>query len=263
MTHSTDDGASRSPVGNARPEYLVKLYAALGRLNEQIEGPYYLSECDGSMDFPTRGLYFFFSPWSNLETDPAQRWHLTRVGTVGVARGSTNTLWNRLRQHRGNEEGARKYAGGGNHRGSIFRQHVGRPYIRRDGLKHDYPYWGQRFSDDEVPDTTTVREQEHPFEQRISAYIGQLPFLYLNVPGEVNPENDRAKVEMNTIAMTAHARRTTPTLHDADWLGCHSPRPEISQTGLWNVEHVHALFGIGVLSALEEFVEKTQPIDDD
>jgi len=75
--------------------------------------------------------------------------------------------------------------------------------------------------------------------------------------------NDRAEVEMNTIAMTAHARRTTPTLHDADWLGRHSPRLDISQTGLWNVEHVHALFGIGVLSALEEFVEKTQPIDDD
>ena len=259
MTDSVDVTAARSPTGGARPEYLVSLYAALEKLNERINGPYHLAACNGSMDFPDRGLYFFFAPWSDLETDPARRWHLTRIGTVGVARGSTNTLWKRLRQHRGNKNG--KYAGGGNHRGSIFRQHVGRAYIARDESEDEYPYWGQPSGVEELPDTTTIREQEHLLEQRVSTYISQLPFLYLNIPGEARPGNDRADAEMNTIAMTAHARRTNPNLHDADWLGRHSPRPEISQTGLWNIEHVNALFGIDVLETLEQFIDETPPID--
>jgi len=259
MSEPSSEGSptdfSIAPTGGERPEYLVQLYDCLGRLNNRIDGPYYLSECDGTMEFPNRGLYFFFSPWSVLETDPAHQWFLTRIGTVGVARGSTNTLWNRLRQHRGNQSGI--YAGGGNHRGSIFRQHVGRAFIARDGLEGTHPYWGEQFNGNDMPDTTSIREHEHCLETRVSQYIASLPFLYLNVPGDSKPGNDRARTEMNTIAMVSHARRTTPGLHDADWLGRHSPRPEISSTGLWNVDHVHALFGIDVLDVLEQYIDET------
>jgi hypothetical protein len=61
--------------------------------------------------------------------------------------------------------------------------------------------------------------------------------------------------------MTGHARRTNLNLHDADWLGRHSPRPEISQTGLWNIEYVNALFGIDVLETLERFIDETPPVE--
>jgi len=44
---------------------------------------------------------------------------VVRVGTHGLKTGSTSTLWGRVHQHRDTREG------GGNHRGSVFRLHVG------------------------------------------------------------------------------------------------------------------------------------------
>ncbi len=136
----------------------------------------------GRLDWPDRGVYFFFSPASDLRATTAVDWQLSRIGTVGVSTGSSNTLWNRLRQHRGNVQG--KYAGGGNHRGSIFRLHVGRALIEKHGWHDEYPHWGDQNPDAE---TTAVREQEHELEQRVSEYIRDLPFLWVDVPGKPGP----------------------------------------------------------------------------
>jgi len=130
-----------------------------------------------------------------------QRWRLSRIGTVGVSADSSNTLWNRLRQHHGNVRG--KYAGGGNHRGSIFRLHVGRALIEKHGWHDEYPHWGEQNPDAE---TTAVREQEHELEQRVSEYIRDLPFLWVDVPGDPGPECVRAVIEANTIAMVSSRR---------------------------------------------------------
>ncbi|SEP10031.1 hypothetical protein SAMN05216388_10332 [Halorientalis persicus] len=107
---------SLSPYAE-RSETLSAVYRTLEELARAIDGPYFLRECDGTMSFPGRGVYFFFSLGTDFDGPPSQ-WRLTRIGTVGVASGSQSTLWNRLRQHRGNVSG--KYAQhGGNHRGSI------------------------------------------------------------------------------------------------------------------------------------------------
>ena len=47
---------------------------------------------------------------------------VVRVGTHGL-RPSHSTLWGRLSQHKGSVGGG--MPGGGNHRGSVFRLHVG------------------------------------------------------------------------------------------------------------------------------------------
>jgi len=91
-----------SPVG--------QFLSVLADLRDQIGGPYYLGDANGRLEWPDRGVYFFFSPASDLRQMPSTKWRLSRIGTVGVSTGSSNTLWNRLRQHRGNVRG--KYAGG-------------------------------------------------------------------------------------------------------------------------------------------------------
>jgi hypothetical protein len=232
-----------------------QILEVLGDLRDQIAGPYYLADVDGRLDWPDRGVYFFFSPATDLRSAPAHKWRLSRIGTVGVSQGSSNTLWNRLRQHRGNVRG--KYAGGGNHRGSIFRLHVGRALIEKHGWHDQYPHWGEQNPDAE---TTAVREAEHDLEQRVSEYIRDLPFLFVDVDGEPGPECDRAEIEANTIAMVSH-HRCSAGPSDLDWLGFHSPKEAVFQSGLWNVRHVADECDPTVVDLLSEYVASTSALD--
>jgi hypothetical protein len=59
---------------------------------------------------------------------------IMRIGTHAVSKGSSSSLWHRLKNHKGKEDLA------GNHRGSIFRLHVGAALIKREGLS--CPSWG-------------------------------------------------------------------------------------------------------------------------
>ena len=57
---------------------------------------------------------------------------VVRVGTHALRPTDQTTLWGRLRRHRGRIGG--RNPGGGNHRASIFRGHVGTALIQRDHL---------------------------------------------------------------------------------------------------------------------------------
>lgn len=103
-----------------------RFYDLLAALERKLGGKRLLANCDGRMDWPPRGVYFFFEPGEN-RTHSGESPRVVRVGTHALASGSRTTLWNRLSQH----QGVRK-SGGGNHRGSIFRLHVGTALINRD-----------------------------------------------------------------------------------------------------------------------------------
>ena len=55
---------------------------------------------------------------------------IVRIGTHALKWNGKTTLWNRLRQHKGTVRGLNP--GTGNHRGSVFREHVGTALIKRD-----------------------------------------------------------------------------------------------------------------------------------
>jgi len=246
-------------AGSSRPTKLQQFYRELERLQDSTDGPYYLSDVDGSLDWPDRGIYVFFDPQSDLEHQSPDQWYISRVGTVGDCKGSKSTLWERLRAHRGTTSGS--YADGGNHRGSIFRQHIGRSIIAREGLEDEYPHWGQ--SHRELPDdveTTPLREQEHKLELRVSERIREMPFLVIDIPGEPGADCTRAMIEKNLIGLVAHARRTTPGLIRDGWLGRSSPRGTIAHSGLWNLDHV-GLYDDSVIDDVAQYIEETGGIE--
>lgn len=78
------------------------------------------------MDGQKRSL-FLFESGEFRKTEPFES-RIVRVGTHAVSEGSSSNLWNRLRTHRGGVEL------GGNHRGSIFRLHVGKSIIAKRNL---------------------------------------------------------------------------------------------------------------------------------
>lgn len=227
---------------------LDRFYDLLGELKQKIGGTRKLEECTGYMDWPDRSVYFFFSPDEHREESDQLR--LTRVGTHAVSEGSGTTLWNRLRAHRGPNRGT--YEGGGNHRGSVFRKQVGEAMLERDGTADEFSEWGEGSSA-----SRETRLHELPHEWTVSEYVRELSFLWVEVEDEPGPESDRAYLERNAIALVSNFERETFDPRGNDWLGRHSPRRKIHNSGLWNVDHVGDEYDSAFLRRLRKYVDGT------
>ena len=222
---------------------LDRLYALLSRLERTIGGPRTLADCHGRMAWPLRGVYFFFEP-GETRTDGSPR--LTRVGTHALTTMSQSSLWGRLAQHRGRVGGP--HAGGGNHRGSIFRRHVGAALLARDG-DHSATAaqtWGKGSS---APREVVAAEQPH--EVQVSAYLRSLPFLWLAVDDPPGRDSHRGLIERGAIGLLS--LRVNPRVDPPSpgWLGHHALAQQIRTSGLWNVNHVDEAYDPGFLDVLE------------
>jgi hypothetical protein len=89
---------------------LFRFYSIMENLKRRIGGVRKLGECSGRMEWPKRGVYFFYED-GEYRSHTGDGLRVVRVGTHAVRLGSASTLWGRLRQHKGS------LSGGGNHRG--------------------------------------------------------------------------------------------------------------------------------------------------
>nr|WP_321162999.1 hypothetical protein [Halolamina rubra] len=126
--------------------------------------------------------------------------------------------------------------------------------IERDGLHEQYPDWGEGSS---AGRERRLAELEH--ERRVSGYIRDLPFLWLDIDDEPSPQSDRAYLERNAIALVSNYRKASLDPRSKDWLGSDSPRREISDSGLWNINHIEEEYDPAFLDRLEAAVEETTP----
>ena len=168
---------------------LRRFYAILTTLEHKLGGKRLLAACDGRMHWPQRGVYFFFEP-GEMSTHSGEGPRVVRVGTHALKEGGQAKLWGRLKQHQGNIKG-----GGGNHRGSVFRLHVGTALIQRDAWSQATAgVWGKGSSA-----SAAVRQAEQLLEQAVSKYIRQMPFLWLAVEDAPSPASLRGVIERNAI----------------------------------------------------------------
>ncbi len=210
-----------------RAQHLDQLYELLERLEAIVGGKRLLKACHGKLGWPQRGVYFFFEPEEYRSSKP-DTMRLVRVGTHAVSEGSRTTFWHRLSTHRGPSHGA------GNHRGSIFRLHVGRALINRSQGSIDIPTWGQAQS---ASKEIKLTEAEH--ERRVSQHIGQMPFLWVEVNDAPSSLSERSIIEKNAIALLAGADGRSPLDPPSiDWLGNFSSNQKIRLSGLWNLNYV-------------------------
>lgn len=229
-------------------EDLDRFYDLVDRLETKVGGKQVLADCDGYMDWPNRGVYFFFANDEHHRSNDSLR--ITRIGTHAVSEGSGTSLWNRLRTHRGNLSGS--YEGGGNHRGSIFRKAVGEALINRDGLEEEFPHWGVGNSAGRER-----RLEELELERRVSEYIGRLPFLWIEVDDDPGPGSDRAYIEQNAIALLSNYGKESMDPRSDEWLGKQSPSRKIRRSSLWNADHVDESYHELFLDRLEVAVQET------
>ena len=232
----------------------IRFYELLSGLAAGLGGWRRLAECSGRMDWPQRGVYFFFEPGESRSLSGTGN-RVVRVGTHALKDGSRSTLWQRLSQHRGNARGD-----GGNHRGSIFRLLVGVALARRGDCPLP-PSWGigadpgkaaQRLR---LASRTVVKDAEADLERRVSAYIGQMPFLWLSVPDAPSPRSARGRIERHAIALLSHACVPAADRPSANWLGLHSDRHRVRKSGLWNNNHVDEHSEAAFLSEMAALVD--------
>lgn len=204
-----------------------------------------LGDCSGALGWPSRGVYFFFEP-GEVRADGRSR--VVRVGTHGLTPTGRTTLWKRLSQHRGNLGGANP--GGGNHRGSVFRLHVGEALLRRDGDPDGIAAtWGRGTSE-----ASEVRLAEAAHERRVSAHLGQMEVVWVAIEDDYGPTSERGLVEAAAIGTLSLLARPHGDQPSDTWLGRWSAREVIRRSGLWNVRHVEGVQAQLGLEALERWV---------
>lgn len=225
-----------------RKRDLAWFYQVLEKLEKRHGGRRFLTKCDGRMDWPDRGIYFFFENGQE-RVDSGRGNRVVRIGTHALKRGSKTTLWNRLSQHRGVHR-----SGGGNHRGSVFRLHIGTSFLSRDPtLKCSS--WGQGSS---AP--SEIREREQYLEAMVSEAICGMPFLWLGIADPAGPDSDRGYIERNAIALLSNFNKHPLDAPTSAWLGLQCASKRVRESGLWNSNHVDERYDDGFISRFDELV---------
>ena len=220
---------------------LDRFYAALTALIER-QGLLTLRERLQRRDLPRRGVYFFFDERERRSRVDALR--VVRVGTHALKRGARSTLRGRLRQHLGTR------AGHGNHRGSVFRLHVGAALLARDGSSLET--WGVGSSA-----SSEVRQAERENEHHVSRYVARLRVVTLGIEDDPGPDSLRGYVERNAIALLANLGRVVDP-PSTGWLGHLAQRSQVRESGLWNVNHAGSVVETGFLDRYEAILGRVR-----
>ena len=233
----------KSDITN-RLSHLKTFYALLELLEAKMGGRRVLAECSAGVRWPQRGVYFFFESGEN-RSDSGSGERVVRVGTHALKTGSKTTLWTRLSQHRGVQS-----TGGGNHRGSVFRLHVGTSLLdATPGLACSSWAIGSTAS-------TEVRRAEHEIEMHVTRAIGAMTVICLPIGDPAGPESDRGYIERNSIALLSNSRKKQSLdLPSAGWLGSHCRSDKVRLSGLWNSNHVGEPYDAAFLDRFSCLIE--------
>lgn len=233
-------------VGNftTRVKHLDRFYKMLCTLRDGLGGMRTFKECNGSLEWPKRGVYFLFEAnETRFFSSSIQR--IIRVGTHAVSAGSKSSLWQRLRTHRGTE------GGGGRHRSSIFRLHVGAAMIAKSNGKLNVPTWGLGQTANR-----NICADERLLEHKVTSYIGNLKILWLSVNDASSSRSDRAYIERNSIALLT-GKNGPIDIPSENWLGNYSPKSLIKKSGLWNINYIEDLYDEQFLDIFDKYVDIT------
>lgn len=220
-----------------------RFYRIMRRLWISQLGGRRIADCSGQLAWPELGVYFITE--TELAAGGRQMPRIVRVGTHAVSLGSQASLWNRVSTHRGTGQG------GGSHRSSIFRTHVGRALMNCDPHQEWPETWGKGQTA-----VKSVREGETALEKQVSLAIGDMKLLWLSVPDKAGPGSDRAYLERNTIGLLSRAVILSPTMATS-WLGDFSDDWRIAASGLWNLDHLFVPPDPDFLDVLEAYVDVT------
>ena len=231
-------------MSRSKISYLNKFYDLLDELEEKVGGRRQLDDCHGRMNWPKRGVYFFFEPGELRAKKPSSPC-VVRVGANAVTAADTaSTLWQRIEKHKGT-----KTLRGGDHRTSVFRNLVG------DAIGQRNPELMPESWGDVRPISREMQELEYLHEIRVSKYLAGMTLLFVCVPDASGSDNMRKFIERKAIALLSNYCESSPDEPSSGWLGYHSTREKVQRSGLWNEKHVDTDSNPTFLNHFEEFIK--------
>jgi hypothetical protein len=233
---------------------LVRFYRLLGELEALNGGKHRLAGAGPDGPWPRRGVAFFFEK-TEQRPDTGGGPRVVRVGTHALKAGLNTSLWERLAADQN-----------GQHRQSPFRTLVGLGL--RDLMGNTEPQsWGRGADaiaaarERKLP-VAAVERQEATLESAVSLYIGQMPFVFIDVPDEPGPSSLRAFIEKNSIALLSNYARSPVDAPSAAWLGRRCGREKVPQSGLWNLQHVDAAYDPSFIDTMRSLMEDMRQVQE-
>lgn len=161
--------------------------------------------------------------------------HLTfdRVVRIGSHTGA-NRLFTRIDEH---------YIGD-DHRDSIFRKHLGRCFLTIDEQTGYIKRWDMKIKkkEDKAKNLDKINwELETKYENKVTDYIKN-NFTFIVIPN-LTDEVKRIRLEEGLIATFAQGSEKTIS---ENWLGRNHPDNKISNSGLWNIQHINGASLMGM-----------------
>ena len=221
-----------------RLNHARRFYDLLEQLAALQGGPRPLADVIASLKGQL-GVYFFLEP-GEARQESGRGSRVVRVGTHALKAGASSTLRGRLRQHGGSR------AGGGNHRGSIYRLLTGDALIR-SGIEPSCLSWGGK---------DAVKHAELATEQAVSRRLSTTNVVWVNIDDQPGPDSLRGWIERNSIALLSNAGKQALDPPSSDWLGHHSSRLRVQASGLWNQNHVDEAYDPAFLDDFESLINR-------
>ncbi len=169
---------------------------------------------------PARGWCFFYEKGECRQNLSVQR--VVRVESH-YEYDDKNSIYNQILTHRGNIAGV--YSGGGNHRISVLRKHIGTAIMNK--LNRSCTTW----ENDKA--NTSTRKKEHWLELLVSEETSSMEVLVVPIE-DSNPERIAKYIEQNAIALLSNFNKKPMDGPSSDWLGNYCSNTLVRGSGLWN-----------------------------
>ena len=101
-----------------------------------------------------------------------------------------------------------------------------------------------------------IRANEIVLEREVSGFIREMPFLWLEIDDNPGRNSLRGYIESNSIALLSNYRQAVIDPPSEAWLGLHSLRAKVRESGLWNQIHVEDMYDPGFLTLFDNLVSK-------
>ncbi|MGH7844148.1 MAG: hypothetical protein ACREQW_03090 [Candidatus Binatia bacterium] len=109
-------------------------------------------------------------------------------------------------------------------------------------------------------DRNILTQMEHPLEGIVSRHIRSMPFLWIRADDPPGPESNRGIIERNSIALLSNYHKPLLDPKSDGWLGKFSDRQKVTDSGLWNNNHVEESYDSTFLELLERLAVETSPL---
>jgi len=194
---------------------------------------------------PRWGCCFFYEKGEYREESGAPR--IVRVESYPRLEAKTD-MYSQLILHRGTIAGV--FTGGGNHRLSLLRKHIGTAMMNRMQISCE-SWEDEQFN-------ASVRKLEHPLEVRVSEVISRMEVLMISFEDNDIEKQALRYIQKNAVALLSNWQKEVLDPPSPDWMGKFCSNVLVRDSGLWNTNGVMQRYDSSFIPKFKKIIEQSK-----